>query len=53
MWPGTNDNIDFTCESGIKERRFLFEVVFDVCENHIEDLANIINKIIEELNSAD
>jgi uncharacterized protein with HEPN domain len=26
------------------------EVVFDVCENHIEDLAKTINKIIEELN---
>jgi hypothetical protein len=29
------------------------EVVFDVCENHIEELANTINKIIKELNSAD
>lgn len=29
------------------------EVVFDVCQNHIEELANTINKIIEELNSAD
>lgn len=29
------------------------EIVFDVCENHIEELANTINKIIEELNSAD
>jgi len=29
------------------------EVVFDVCENHIEGLANTINKIIEELNSGD
>jgi uncharacterized protein with HEPN domain len=29
------------------------EAVFDVCENHIEGLANTINKIIEELNSGD
>jgi uncharacterized protein with HEPN domain len=29
------------------------EIVFDVCENHVEKLANTINKIIEELNSAD
>jgi uncharacterized protein with HEPN domain len=29
------------------------EVVFDVCENHIEELANTIYKIIEELNSYD
>ena len=27
------------------------EVVFDVCESHIEDLARTINKIIEDLNS--
>jgi uncharacterized protein with HEPN domain len=29
------------------------EVVFDVCKNHIEDLANTINKMIAELNFAD
>lgn len=29
------------------------EVVFDVCENHIEELAKTINKIIEELNCTD
>lgn len=26
------------------------EIVFDVCENHIEDLAKVINKMIEDLN---
>ncbi|MCX6583247.1 MAG: DUF86 domain-containing protein [Candidatus Aminicenantes bacterium] len=29
------------------------EVVFDVCENHIEDLAKTINKILEQLNPLD
>jgi uncharacterized protein with HEPN domain len=29
------------------------EVVFDVCENHIENLANTINKILEQLNTVD
>jgi uncharacterized protein with HEPN domain len=29
------------------------EVVFDVCENHIEDLAKTINKILEQLNPVD
>ena len=27
------------------------EVVFDVCENHIEDLAKTINKILEQLDT--
>ncbi len=29
------------------------EIVFDVCENHIEDLAKVINKMIEDLNPTD
>ncbi len=29
------------------------EVVFDVCENHIDDLCKTINKILEQLNPVD
>jgi len=25
------------------------EVIFDVCKNHIDDLANTINRIIEDI----
>lgn len=28
------------------------EIVFDVCENHIEDLAKAINKILADLNAS-